>query len=88
MRSFNLLCHEANACRQQPLPIHTSSFLRHGSKFAGTQQSDRQVYNVQVEIKYVDMGESFICGYLRIEGIQSRYTRGAEYVVLIHTTQA
>ena len=26
------------------------------------------MYNVQVEIKHVDMTESFICGYLRIEG--------------------
>ncbi|KAL8795286.1 MAG: hypothetical protein Q9195_002297 [Heterodermia aff. obscurata] len=47
----------------------TSSFLRPGSKFKGTQQSDRQNYNVEVEIKYVDMAESFLCGYLRIEGL-------------------
>lgn len=47
---------------------YASSFLRNGSKFVGTQQSDRQVYKVQVEIKHVDMAESFICGYLRIEG--------------------
>ena len=49
-------------------PTSSSSFLRPGSKFVGTQQSDRQVYNVQVEIKYVDMEESFLCGYLRIQG--------------------
>lgn len=54
--------------KQQSIPRYTSSFLRNGSKFTGTQQSDRQVYNVQVEIKHVDMNESFICGYLRIEG--------------------
>ncbi|KAI7256868.1 hypothetical protein KC352_g11098, partial [Hortaea werneckii] len=46
-----------------------SSFLRPGSKFKGTQQSDRQVYDVQVEIKDVDMAESFLCGYLRIQGL-------------------
>ena len=51
----------------QLLPT-TSSFLRPGSKFRGTQQSDRQVYDVQVEIKDVDMAESFLCGYLRIQG--------------------
>jgi hypothetical protein len=52
----------------QLLPNHTSSFLRSGSKFVGTQQSDRQVYNVDVEIKHVDMAESYLCGYLRIQG--------------------
>lgn len=50
-------------------PNSTSSCLRPGSKFVGTQQSDRQVYNVQVELKYVDMEESFLCGYLRIQGL-------------------
>ncbi|KAL3480141.1 vacuolar import and degradation protein-domain-containing protein [Aspergillus californicus] len=51
------------------LPNYTSSFLRPGSKFQGTQQSDRQVYNVDVEIKHVDMAESYLCGYLRIQGL-------------------
>ncbi|PYH99379.1 vacuolar import and degradation protein [Aspergillus ellipticus CBS 707.79] len=51
------------------LPNYTSSFLRPGSKFTGTQQSDRQVYSVDVEIKHVDMLESFLCGYLRIQGL-------------------
>ncbi|KAJ5361482.1 hypothetical protein N7541_002326 [Penicillium brevicompactum] len=51
------------------LPNHTSSFLRSGSKFIGTQQSDRSVYNVDVEIKHVDMAESYLCGYLRIQGL-------------------
>jgi hypothetical protein len=52
----------------QLIPCSTSSFLRSGSKFHGTQQSDRQTYDVQVEIKHVDMDESFVCGYLRIQG--------------------
>ncbi|KAB8257676.1 vacuolar import and degradation protein [Aspergillus pseudonomiae] len=51
------------------LPNYTSSFLRPGSKFTGTQQSDRQIYNVDVEIKHVDMVESYLCGYLRIQGL-------------------
>ncbi|KAI1932320.1 hypothetical protein LOZ66_006898 [Ophidiomyces ophidiicola] len=51
------------------LPDHPCSFLRAGSKFVGTQQSDRQVYNVDVEIKDVNMEESFLCGYLRIQGL-------------------
>ena len=52
----------------QQRPSYTSSFLRAGSKFRGTQQSDRQVYKVEVDIKHVDVNESFLCGYLRIEG--------------------
>ncbi|KAG9228167.1 vacuolar import and degradation protein-domain-containing protein [Amylocarpus encephaloides] len=51
------------------MPSSPSSFLRAGSKFHGTQQSERQVYDVQVEIKHVDMRESFLCGYLRIQGL-------------------
>lgn len=51
------------------IPSSSSSFLRAGSKFHGTQQSERQVYDVQVEIKHVDMRESFLCGYLRIQGL-------------------
>ncbi|KAK2056952.1 vacuolar import and degradation protein [Colletotrichum caudatum] len=50
------------------IPSTASSFLRSGSKFHGTQQSERQVYDVQVEIKHVDLRESFLCGYLRIQG--------------------
>ncbi|PGH11089.1 hypothetical protein AJ80_07277 [Polytolypa hystricis UAMH7299] len=50
-------------------PNHCCSFLRAGSKFVGTQTSDRQVYNVDVEIKHVDMAESYLCGYLRIQGL-------------------
>ncbi|KAI0914971.1 vacuolar import and degradation protein-domain-containing protein [Ustulina deusta] len=50
-------------------PMSPSSFLRPGSKFHGTQQSERQVYDVQVEIKYVDLRESFLCGYLKIQGL-------------------
>lgn len=53
---------------EKMIPNHTSSYLRAGSKFKGTQQSDRQNYNVEVEIKNVDMAESELCGYLRIEG--------------------
>lgn len=53
----------------QTMPTSPSSYLRPGSKFHGTQQSERQVYEVQVEIKHVDMRESFLCGYLRIQGM-------------------
>ncbi|KAF4122373.1 hypothetical protein GMORB2_7365 [Geosmithia morbida] len=50
-------------------PLLNSSYLRPGSRFHGTQQSERQVYDVSVEIKHVDLRESFLCGYLRIQGL-------------------
>jgi len=52
----------------QFLPNTSSSLLRPGSRFVGTQTSDRQQYDVEVDIKHVDMRESFMCGYLRIKG--------------------
>ncbi|KAL8873670.1 MAG: hypothetical protein Q9174_000900 [Haloplaca sp. 1 TL-2023] len=51
------------------LPLITSSFLRPFSKFTGQQQSDKQMYQVDVELKTVDMAESFLCGYLKIQGL-------------------
>ncbi|MCJ1352182.1 MAG: hypothetical protein MMC33_002166 [Icmadophila ericetorum] len=66
--SFLSSCnYEFSEVRQ--IPNHTSSFLRAGSKFQGTQTSDKQTYKVDVDIKHVDMDESFVCGYLRIEGL-------------------
>lgn len=50
-------------------PISPSTFLRPGARFHGTQQSERQVYDVQVELKYVDLRESYLCGYLKIQGL-------------------
>lgn len=38
--------------------------------------SDKQVYNVDVEIKHVDIAESYLCGYLRIQG--KSFSRGNE----------
>ncbi|KAK0715905.1 vacuolar import and degradation protein-domain-containing protein [Lasiosphaeris hirsuta] len=51
------------------IPTSPSSYLRPGSRFTGTQQSERQRYDVQVEIKHVDLRESFLCGYLKIQGL-------------------
>lgn len=51
------------------IPKYTSSFLRPGSCFIGTQQSGRSTYEVNVELKYVDMSQSYLCGYLRIQGL-------------------
>lgn len=70
----------------QMIPNPTSSFLRAGSKFKGTQQSDRQNYNVEVDIKHVDMAESELCGYLRIEGMaQSISHDGALCIALVNS---
>ena len=51
------------------LPNSSSSRLRPGSTFRGTQQSDRQVYEVEVQLQHVNMAESFLCGYLKIQGL-------------------
>ncbi|KAL8704737.1 MAG: hypothetical protein Q9201_002121 [Fulgogasparrea decipioides] len=51
------------------IPTLTSSFLRPFSKFHGQQQSDKQMYQVDVELKGVDMAESTLCGYLKIQGL-------------------
>ncbi|KAK0620010.1 vacuolar import and degradation protein-domain-containing protein [Immersiella caudata] len=55
--------------QRRVIPTSSSSFLRPGSRFTGTQQSERQRYDVQVEIKHVDLRESFLCGYLKIQGL-------------------
>ena len=61
------LCkHSLSALRLRPI---TASYLRAGLEFAGTQQSGRAVYEVNVTLKYVDLVESFLCGFLRIAGL-------------------
>lgn len=50
-------------------PHYPSSFLRPGSKFSGTQQSDHQIYNVDVQILTLSVPESTLTGYLRICGL-------------------
>ena len=50
-------------------PYYPSSFLRPGSKFYGTQQSDNQVYKVDVQILTLSVPESSLTGYLRICGL-------------------
>ncbi|KAK3400195.1 vacuolar import and degradation protein-domain-containing protein [Sordaria brevicollis] len=56
-------------CQTRLTPSTPSSLLRPGSKFSGTQKSERSRYDVEVEIKHVDLRESFLCGYLRIQGL-------------------
>ncbi|KAL7271359.1 hypothetical protein RUND412_005890 [Rhizina undulata] len=61
------MSHEFSTKRM--LPSTSSYYLRSGSKFIGKQTSDRSTYEVQVELKHVDMSEAFLCGYLRIKGL-------------------
>ncbi|KAK3953429.1 vacuolar import and degradation protein-domain-containing protein [Pseudoneurospora amorphoporcata] len=56
-------------CQTRLIPSTPSSYLRPGSKFSGMQKSERSRYDVEVEIKHVDLRESFLCGYLRIQGL-------------------
>jgi len=64
-----LISHARFSDFSQFLPNSSSSLLRPGSRFKGSQTSDRQQYEVEVEVKHVDMRESFMCGYLRIKGV-------------------
>lgn len=54
---------------QRLYPHYPSSFLRPGSKFSGTQQSERQIYNVDVQVLTLSVPESTMTGYLRICGL-------------------
>ena len=65
----SLSLHRANHTdNNQLIQTHSSCKLRAGSRYLGTQTSDANRYKVQVDIKCVDMAESFICGHLRIDG--------------------
>ncbi|KAL1921884.1 uncharacterized protein VTP21DRAFT_10526 [Calcarisporiella thermophila] len=44
-----------------------------GSKFRGQQRSRGNAYDVEVEIQYVDLEDSFLAGYLRIKGLTEDY---------------
>ena len=54
-------------------PYYPSSLLRPGSHFAGTQQSDRQIYNVDVKILTLSVPQSMVTGYLRIQGLTDEH---------------
>ncbi|KAF8418018.1 vacuolar import and degradation protein [Tirmania nivea] len=65
------LSHEYSTTRL--LPSISCSFLRPGARFVGKQSCDSQQYEVQVDLKHVDMSESFLCGYLRIKGLTDNH---------------
>ncbi|KAK9711164.1 hypothetical protein K7432_007986 [Basidiobolus ranarum] len=43
--------------------------LYSGSSFIGQQRSGRSSYEVQVHLQYVDLSDSYLCGYLHIKGL-------------------
>lgn len=52
---------------------HTTAVLRPGAIFVGTQQSGRSMYEVRVELKYVDLDSSFVSGYIKINGLSESH---------------
>ncbi|KAF9435277.1 GID complex subunit 4, VID24 [Entomortierella beljakovae] len=70
--------------RQSPFePVRmtpTRTFDLHaGSRFQGTQRSGDHSYDVRVDIKHVDLNESFLCGYLHIDGLTEEYPQLTTY---------
>lgn len=52
------------------LSIHYLTLaLYSGSSFKGFQKSGKNSYAVSVDLQYVDLSSSFLCGYLRIAGL-------------------
>ncbi|XP_067937681.1 glucose-induced degradation protein 4 homolog [Watersipora subatra] len=62
-----------------PLPAHsrlqgiTTSLLYNGSKFQGHQKSKGHSYNVEVILQNVDKENSYLCGYLKINGLTEEF---------------
>ncbi|KAH0843292.1 hypothetical protein AYO21_09019 [Fonsecaea monophora] len=54
---------------RQLRPQYPSATFQPYSKFKGTQQSDRQIYNVEVTILTVDIEQCSMSGYLQICGL-------------------
>ncbi|KAF8978563.1 GID complex subunit 4, VID24 [Entomortierella lignicola] len=60
--------------------IPTKTFdLYSGSKFRGIQRSGEHSYDVRVDIKNVNLDESFLCGYLHIDGLTEEYPELTTY---------
>lgn len=67
---------EHDPLRNDLLPRATflkTSYLRPGCRFEGSQQSGRSTYEVEVEIKNVDLNQGFMCGYFKIDGLSDHH---------------
>jgi len=60
---------EWDSSRRRLRPQYPSATFQPYSKFKGTQQSDRQIYNVEVTMLTVDIEQSTMSGYLQICGL-------------------
>jgi hypothetical protein len=60
---------EWECSRKRLRPQYPSATFQPYSKFKGTQQSDKQVYNVEVTLLTVDLEQSTMSGYLQICGL-------------------
>lgn len=60
---------EWDSSRRRLHPQYPSATFQPYSKFKGTQQSDRQIYNVEVTVLTVDIQQSTMSGYLQICGL-------------------
>ncbi|EXJ82124.1 hypothetical protein A1O1_08193 [Capronia coronata CBS 617.96] len=60
---------EWDCSRRRLRPQYPSATFQPYAKFKGTQQSDRQVYNVEVTILTVDIEQASMSGYLQICGL-------------------
>ncbi|KAL9109372.1 MAG: hypothetical protein Q9227_006002 [Pyrenula ochraceoflavens] len=65
--------------RLTPSALYHSSYLRPGSVFKGRQKSEARTYDVTVSIKHVSIPQSFLCGYLQIQGLTESNTSLTTY---------
>ncbi|KAG0054299.1 GID complex subunit 4, VID24 [Gryganskiella cystojenkinii] len=61
------------------MPSTRTGHLYPGSQFRGKQKSHSNSYDVRVDIKHVDLNESFLCGYLHIQGLTEEYPELTTY---------
>lgn len=50
-----------------------NSYLQPGCKFSGIQQSSKAKYKINVEFKQVDLANSLVIGFLKINGLTEEY---------------
>lgn len=56
------------------IPRFHSPYLRENSKFTGLQQSSKAKYKIEVEFKQVDLLNSLVIGFLKINGLTPEYS--------------
>jgi glucose-induced degradation protein 4 len=69
--NYNLLYRPLPEARYRP--NSTSTFLKPNARFTGIQRSEKQKYEVVVDVKHVDMDDSFMSGYLKIHALTEEH---------------